>query len=810
MKSFFSITILSCLLVIFVFGEHAMGQNGFVTFSADMERMGVLLSAEATHPEKLNAQTLRDAIALLPRITKQLQQICESDNDTDAEKALEIIRSSPPPFGGMRLYLPDRNPLHRALEQTFELLEQFNNQAVKVQRKLLKKKIDKVESNYMPELLETAKMSNKSGVPIIADFYASSENSNVALSPPNMVATYAALAHIAQGKTKEELQKLLSLEGNEKPAFGAFNYYLRNIIANDEPDRPYGYTSNGYFIVNANGKNIDDAAQQELMDKYATLFLMADSSETKIHNFNGYMFQEFGGELLEHDSSFFPRYSFNHRLMRERRMGKASDDDVYNIIKADRNMSMIVRSIAGSMDTLPDREIGDDEEPSMGEPRSFMFDAGIKTIDFFKVEVKEHQTVTMNGQSGYRVPLGVTDLTVVKCSNGAALKQLAGAIASDGLQIQVGRKISQPAMLYIPQVDFDTELDLKQYAQTKGLTSPFTKGTAEFSLGTEGALEGGYCNDAKIACTFMVDCYGIIAWQQIIPDAVVRAYPLGRNQRLPNNNIVIDSPYLMVITDRKLDAVLGMAFIADPKQSEARKEFDRGFIFARPPQAQTQPNIPSPPPSPEGASDTPKPTQSQGDNTRKMFEKVREFVESRAGTYSYSRTGAGGHISFTQSGYKIQGSKSKIIALWYGADRSYIQVWDATTEEELCRLEKPMCFSCAEVSDDGTKIATIESNLFYAIHVWDAKTGRQLHEFKAPTGADRLSFSADGKTVTAWKETRDPPNRINEQTWSIATQVQMPPQRQPQPQQPRTGERLERAARAAALGYGIYRTFGGR
>jgi serine protease inhibitor len=36
------------------------------------------------------------------------------------------------------------------------------------------------------------------------------------------------------------------------------------------------------------------------------------------------------------------------------------------------------------------------------------------------------------------------------------------------------------------------------------------------------------------------------------------------NQQLPNE-IVIDSPYMMVLTDKNLGTVLGMAFIANPE-----------------------------------------------------------------------------------------------------------------------------------------------------------------------------------------------------------------------------------------------------
>ena len=239
---------------------------------------------------------------------------------------------------------------------------------------------------------------------------------------------------------------------------------------------------------------------------------------------------------------------------------------------------MIVRSMAGSMDTLPDRKMGEEDEPFMGETLPFKFDSGGKNTDFLKVEVKEHRTVTVNGQSGYRFQLGVTDLTMVKCNNGAALRQLAKTIASDGLQIQQDGTVSRRTLLYLPEVDFDSEFDVQKYAKAKGFSAPFTRGRAEYSLGSGSGLTGIYCSDAKIECTFMVDCYGIIAWQQIVSDAALRAYPMGRDQRLPNS-IIIDSPYLMLLTDRKLGVVLGMAFIANPGKSEARKKHDRGIGF---------------------------------------------------------------------------------------------------------------------------------------------------------------------------------------------------------------------------------------
>jgi len=64
--------------------------------------------------------------------------------------------------------------------------------------------------------------------------------------------------------------------------------------------------------------------------------------------------------------------------------------------------------------------------------------------------------------------------------------------------------------------------------------------------------------------------------------------PIGRDQRIPEQ-IIIDSPYLMVITERNLGTVLGMAFIASPNLSALEEDEDIAQWSPVPPQRQQQP-----------------------------------------------------------------------------------------------------------------------------------------------------------------------------------------------------------------------------
>lgn len=630
MKRFFCITLLSCLLVTFILGDGAMGQvrrnyrqpsrpaagtndeisdsfereirgrleqglsrrmtQNEVVFAKDFLRFLVLYVSIARKPTDAEIEETR---SVLTRITKYLQQIEEEGSTTDMAATENIFQNLTPGrlghmFSIANIPVPPEDPRYDNYKIIFELKAQVKKSIVTLQRRLYELLLDekrqelaKMETDNLPVLQETADVCNKGGIPIIADYYASTEQPNFALMPTEMVATYAALAHIAQGKTKQELQKLLSLEGNKKPDFLLFRNFFIDLAVRYEPAKPYGYTSNGAAVVTTAKKNIYNLLPDavDVFEKFILSLFINDTAgedDSRTKKFNSLVSEDFKTRLLRHSFFYFNDINFVDRIFVEGGNGLAPTGEVYDIVKHNnRENMMVVRPVAGVMDSLPDRRAEEGEESIMGESRPFRFDAGSKDIDFFKVEVKEHQTVMVNGQTGYRIPLGVTDMTIVKCIDGAALKQLARRITEQGLQIQESKKISWPVMLYIPQVDFDSELDLKEYAQTKGITTPFTEGEAEFRYGANNPFDGVYIGDAKIPCTFMVDCYGIVAWQQIIPDAVMRAYPMGRDQRLPNN-IVIDSPYLLFLTDRKLGAVLGLAFVANPEQSEARKKHDQG------------------------------------------------------------------------------------------------------------------------------------------------------------------------------------------------------------------------------------------
>jgi len=564
MKTFFKSMPLLALLTFMVFNNQAMAQFDFDQYDSNAAKALVLFQSH----QFIEAQPFVD------RLSKQIQQFFDNADYLEATEAWETIRTNPL-FGTGRIYISEEDPRHKALFRIYEQLDAISSRGKEIQLRFTEQALLGMETIRMPELEETARISNKSGVKIVADFYATSRNANIAVSPPSMVATYTALTHIAKGKTKEELLKLLSLGDNEKPAFEDLIAYLSHSSVLYKPQYPHAHYSAGFLLfVNDRGVSFDKDFLTEMKEKSGTASYIGFSTE-ELEMLNKLCVPEYHQQFLTYQSLFFPNYSFIDKYFAQRLMGA---NVVYNIFKADRNTSMIARPIAGVMDTFPDREMQECDMPFEGETRPFQFDSGRRNIDFFKTEVKEHHNVTVNGQSGYRFQLGVTDLTIVKCDNGAALRQLARAMTNEGLQVQLGRKISQPTMLYVPEVDFDTEFDFQKYAKDKGLASPFTRGRAEYTFDSKSVLAGVYCSEAKVECTFMLDRYGIISWQQITPDAVLRALPIGRDQRLPNN-IVIDSPYLMILTERKLGTVLGMAFIASPEKSEARKKHDEGGTF---------------------------------------------------------------------------------------------------------------------------------------------------------------------------------------------------------------------------------------
>ena len=141
-------------------------------------------------------------------------------------------------------------------------------------------------------------------------------------------------------------------------------------------------------------------------------------------------------------------------------------------------------------------------------------------------------------------------------------------VAKEGLHVQPGKKVSRDLWLHVPAVDFKTEFDFREYALAKGYALPFTPpGNWDYSI----AIADGdplYCEKAKVNSRFEVGTYGITLEQVTVVEffdgcALKEDEPVRRLQ-----HIIIDSPYLMLLTDRELGTVLGMAFIASPKVEE--------------------------------------------------------------------------------------------------------------------------------------------------------------------------------------------------------------------------------------------------
>ena len=441
-------------------------------------------------------------------------------------------------------------------------------------------------------LQATANISNQSGAKIVADFYATSDNQNIALSPPTMVATFAALTHLGKGKTKEELQTLLSLDGNEKTAFAMLGEYLSNsygYYASEEEkelqnndkweeaqslrNKKFGgefqrlykefqelsgkldkvldaegmplsmslpgvsslsgistgtYDSIGYLLVNNRLGNVDNATQREFLEKFGTKFESTNFSESGVKKFND-------------------------------EIARIVGDEFGDVIEADDDAAI---NVCSAMNLFQDWGfIMEDDE------LFFNFDKGREEIWFYKGDFQVRD-ISVNNKPGWCFPLGLSDLMIVKCGNGADLKAFAKTIATEGLRIDTTAGSRLRAVgLRIPSVDFQTEFDLIKYAQTKGLSVPFTLGQAEYALSDSNIIHRP-CTKAYAKSLFQVDRMGITLKQVT---EVEIPLPVGRDQRI-GETITIDSPYLMVITERNFGTVLGMAFIANPEVME--EEFD--------------------------------------------------------------------------------------------------------------------------------------------------------------------------------------------------------------------------------------------
>lgn len=75
-------------------------------------------------------------------------------------------------------------------------------------------------------------------------------------------------------------------------------------------------------------------------------------------------------------------------------------------------------------------------------------------------------------------------------------------------------------------------------------------------------------------------------------------------------------------------------------------------------------------------------------------------------------------------------------------------LWDPASATELRRLDGPgQSCATAAFSPDGKTLACAGGD--WIIHLWDAATGKDLHQFKGSASAFKVALSPDGKTLAA-------------------------------------------------------------
>ena len=99
-------------------------------------------------------------------------------------------------------------------------------------------------------------------------------------------------------------------------------------------------------------------------------------------------------------------------------------------------------------------------------------------------------------------------------------------------------------------------------------------------------------------------------------------------------------------------------------------------------------------------------------------------------------------VAFSSDGKQMAVAWRNVYEIAQGA----VVVWDLVTDKELRRIDCGGAASGLTFSPDGKVLVTVDAE--WRLHVWDAATGKKLHDVKADGG--RISnpiFSADGKML---------------------------------------------------------------